>query len=106
VPRRSRERGLDTQVRPPLEDAVGVDVIDHDELRPARRARHEADVPPGDVELVGEQAEERLVRRSLDRRGRHPSAQDPVGDTVDVVGPTTRCEADGEANVGRTQDNL
>ena len=85
MPRRSRERGLDPQVRPPLEDAVGVDVVDHHELGPARRARHEAHVPPRDLELVGEQAEERLVGRSLDRRGRHPSAQHPVGNTVDVV---------------------
>ena len=85
MPRRSRERGLDPQVRPPLEDAVRVDVVDHHELGPARRARHEAHVSPRDLELVGEQAEERLVGRSLDRRGRHPSAQDPVGDTVDVV---------------------
>ena len=85
MPRRSRERGLDPQVRPPLEDAIGVDVVDHHELGPARRACHEAHVPPGDVQLVGEQPEERLVRRTLDRRGRHPSAQDPVGNTVDVV---------------------
>jgi hypothetical protein len=106
VPRRSRERGLDAQVRPPLEDALGVDVVDHDELGPARRARHEAHVPTGDVELVGEESEKRLVRRSLDRRCRNPSAQDPFGYTVDVVGPTTGCEADGEADVGRTQDNL
>ena len=106
MPRRSRGRGLDPQVRPPLEDAVGVDVVDHHELRPARRARHEAHVPAGHVELVREQAEECLVRRALDRWGGHPRAQDPVGNPVDVVGPTTGREADGEADVGRTQDNL
>jgi hypothetical protein len=106
VPRRSRERGLDPQVRPPLEDALGVDVVDHHELGPARRTRHEAHVPSWNVELVGEKSEERLVRCSFDRRCRHPRAQHPVSDTVDVVGPTTGCEADGEADVGRTQDNL
>jgi hypothetical protein len=106
VTRRWRGRGLDAQVRPPLEDAVGVDVVDHHELRPARRAGHEAYVPPGHVELVGKQAEEGLVRRPLDGRCRDPGAQDPVGNALDVVGPTTGCEADGEADVGRTQDNL
>jgi hypothetical protein len=106
VPRRSRERGLDAQVRPPFEDAVGVDVVDHHELGPTRRACHEAHVPPRHIELLCEQAEERLVCRPLDRGRRHPSAQDPVGDPVDVVGPTTGREADGEADVGRTQDNL
>ena len=79
--------------------------IDH-ELLAARRARRRGARRRRDVELVGEQAEERLVRGSLDRRGRHPSAQDPVGDTVDAVGPATGREADGEADVGRTQDNL
>ena len=83
--RRSRGRELDAQVRPPLEDPLRVDVVDDHELRPARRARHEAHVPPGDVELLSEQSEERLIGRPLDRRGRHPSAQHPVGDPVDVV---------------------
>ena len=106
MPRGSCGRGLDAQVGPPLEDPVGVDVVDHHELRPAGRAGDEAHVPARNVELVCEQAEEGLVGRPLDGRGRDPRAQDPVGDPVDVVGPTTGREADGEADVGRTQDNL
>jgi hypothetical protein len=101
-----RDGGLQPQVGPALEDPLGVDVVDHDELRPAGGTRDEADVATRDVELVGEQPEQCLVRRTLHGRRRHPRAQDPIGNPIDVVGSTTGRQTDGKADVGRTQDNL
>ena len=101
-----RGRGLEPQVRPPLEDAVGVDVVDDDELRPARRAGHQAHVPSWHVELVREESQQRLIGCTLHGRRRHPRAQDPIGNPIDVVRPTTGRQADGKADVGRTQINL
>jgi len=84
-------------------DRLGADPVDHDELGAAPGARHEADVPARDVELARDQPQERLVRGSLDRRGRDPRLQDPVDDAIDRVGPAPRCQQDGEADVGRVQ---
>ena len=97
---------LQAQVGPSLEDPLRVDVIDHDELRAAGRAGDEADVATGDVELLGEQPEQRLVGRSLHGRCRHARAQDPIGNPIDAVGPTAGRQADGKSDVGRAQDNL
>ena len=88
------------------EHALRVDAIHDHELGPARRARDEADVAFGHVELVGDEPEQGLVRGTLDRRHRHPCTQDTVGDPVDVVGTTTGRETDGKADVDLAQDNL
>jgi hypothetical protein len=85
VPARFGEPSSEAQVRPPLEDAVGVDVVDDDELRPARRPGDQADVPTRDVQLLRQQAQQGLVRRPLDRRRGDARAQDPIGNALDAV---------------------
>ena len=75
-------------------------------LRPARRTRDEPNVTLRDVELVGQQPEQRLVRGSLDGRRGDARTKHTIGHPFDVVGSPTRRQADGEADIGRVQDDL
>jgi hypothetical protein len=56
-----------------------------------------------DAQLVGEEPDQRLVRRSSDCGGGDVGPEDAVDRAVDVVRPGTRCQSDGEANVGIRQ---
>ena len=99
------EPRLYPQARPAGNDRLRVDPVDHDELLAAGRAGHEPDRSARDVELIGEETEERLVRCSGHGRGRHVRPEDPVDHAVDMVGSGSRCQSDGEANLGVRQDS-
>ena len=86
-------------------DRIGLHALDDDELLPTRGAGHETDGAPADAELIGDQPKQRLVRRSGDRGGRDVRPEDPVDHAVDMVGPRSRSQTDGEANVGVRQDS-
>ena len=63
------------------------------------------DVAARDAELVCQQPEEGLVRGAADRRGGDSRPEDPVDHAVDLVGPRTRSQTNGEADVGVSQDS-
>jgi hypothetical protein len=91
------------QARPPGNDCLGLDALDDDELLATRGPGHEADGAPADAQLIGEQLDQRLVRRATDGRRRDMGAEDAVDRAIDVVRPGTRSETDGKADVGVSQ---
>ena len=66
----------------------------------------EADIAPRDAELIGQQAEQRLVRGALDRRCGDPDPEHSVDHALDMVGYSTRGESDGEARLVLGQGSL
>jgi hypothetical protein len=53
---------------------------------------------------VRDQQEQGLVGGPTDGRGRDVGAEDAVDDAVDVVGPASGSQTDGEAGLGVSQD--
>jgi hypothetical protein len=93
------------QARPPGNDGLGLNTIDDDELLTPGGSRDETDGADGHFQLLGQQPNQRMVRRAGDRRRGDVSAQHAVNDAIDTVGPGPRCQSDGEANVGGRQDS-
>lgn len=93
------------QPGPPGNDRVGLEAIHDDQLLTAGRARHKANGSARDAELVRDELEERLVRRPGDGGRRHVGAKNPVDDALDMVGPRSWSQTDGEADVGVSQDS-
>jgi hypothetical protein len=85
---------------------LGLDPVHDHELRAARGTRDQSDVALGNPELIGDEAEQRLVRGSIHRRRGDAHPQDPVGDPIDTIGTAARRQADGEADVVVAQDDL
>lgn len=79
--------------------------VDDHELLAAGLARNEMDVPPRDIEFLGQQPEEGLVGGTADGWCGDPRPEDPVDHAVDMVGPRPRSQTNGEADVGVSQDS-
>jgi len=93
------------QARPAGNDGLGLDPVHDDQLLASSGAGDQADRPQRHVELVGEQTQQGVVGRPADRRCRHPRPEHPFLDAIDTIGPGSRCQSDGEANVGARQDS-
>jgi hypothetical protein len=102
TPHRRRARSY-PQVGPAGNDRFTSEPVYDDELSATRRPGDDPDVPFRHPELVGKQADESGVRRSLDRRRRHPDAELAFDDALDMVGCRTRSDSDGEPRVGGRQ---
>src|SRR4051794_33452228 len=92
------------QARIPGNELARFEAVDHDQLLAAGGAGDEADRAARDAELIGQQAEQRLVRRAADCWSRDTRAQDAVHDPIDAVRPGPRSQSDGEADVGVSQN--
>jgi hypothetical protein len=97
--------GSEAQPRPADRDRLCLDAVDDDELLTAGGSGHEADIPAGHTELVGEEAEKGLIGGAGDGRSGDTGPEDPVDHAVDMVRPRTRSQTDGEADVGVRQDS-
>jgi hypothetical protein len=73
------------QPRPAGNDRIGLKALDDHQLLPARGTGHEANGPPGDPELVGDQLEQRLVRGAGHGGRCDMGAEDTVDDALDMV---------------------
>ena len=80
--------------RPALSDPLRRDAVDGDDLRAATRAGNEAHVALRHAELVGKQPQQRLVRGTVDRWGRHADPEDPVPSTPIAPASRSRPQAD------------
>ena len=68
-----------------------------DGLRPAGRARHDADAPPRNGEAIGKERHQRFVRRAIDGRGVNSHAQRTVEDSGNLVPRRARLESNAES---------
>ena len=93
------------QPRPAGNDRRRLQAVDDDELLPTGGARNELDVPARHAELRRQQVQQRLIGRTTHGWRGDASAQDSVDDAVDSVGPGSRGQSDGEADVGVSQDS-
>jgi len=89
-----------------LEDTLRLDPVDHDQLRPARGAGDEANIPLWHAELVGDESQQGLVCGTLDCRCGDTRAKHAVRDAIDAIDTTAGREADGKADVDLAQGSL
>ena len=94
---------LERRVRPHF-GGRACSYLDSHQLLATGRARDEADGTTSDAELVGDQAEQRLVGRTGDGGCRDVGAENSVDHAVDMIGSGSRSQSDGEADVGVSQD--
>src|SRR3954454_8874387 len=91
------------EARPPGNDRIGVDTVDHHELLAAGRAGDDLQVATRDAEIVGEDPQECRIRRAVDGRSHDPDLEHSVDHALDALDRGTRGEADGETDAGETQ---
>ena len=93
------------EARVPGNDRRRLDVIHDDKLLAPGGPGHEPDRAARHTEVIGQELEQGLVGRPADRGRRDVRPQHAVDDAVDMVGPRSRSQSDGEADVGVSQDS-
>src|ERR1035437_1049544 len=94
-------RSLDLDPGPMLGNTLRGHVVDHDQLVASRGARNQANRAARDVQLVGQEPNERHVGGAAHGRRRYPSLQHTfLGDAVDPIRSATRHQPHGESDRG------
>lgn len=78
-------RGSYPQPRPPGNDRIGIDAVDHHELLAARRAGDDLKVAPRDAEIVREDPQEGRIRRAVDGWSHDPDLEDSIDHALDAL---------------------
>jgi hypothetical protein len=86
---------------PAGEHLVGLQAVHDDELLATGCASDEPHGRPGDTQLGGEQPQQRLVGRALDRRGRDARPQHTFDHAVDLICPRPWSQAHRETDLRR-----